>query len=187
MMLGSSQRCVSCLRPFVPSHSCVRCDAFTLRKATVALRKAARKEARLHFIGGVEKPPIGAVLIAVALTLGRAHAATLPDPNKFDPRSTTLACDFSGCPPAYKTQPKLNPNPPQSPTALPSPSAGVPAPVRPQPYVRRPWPEVDGPEAYAPPEQPWAYAPPDPVCASAPYRLYRSFAEVAMMHARCDQ
>jgi hypothetical protein len=131
--------------------------------------------------------PHSACCSGAALLLGVAHAATLPDPNKFDPRSTTLACDFSGCPPAFKTPPKLNPNPTQPPTGLPPPSADVPAPVRPQPYVQRPLPRAEGPEAYAPPEQPWAYAPPDPLCELAPYRLYHSFAEVAAMHARCDQ
>jgi hypothetical protein len=133
------------------------------------------------------------VIMIVALTLGlslvisRAHAAALPDPNRFDPRSTNLPCDFSGCPPAYKTVPKPDLNAPPPPQSLPPLSAERPEPARPEPYVQRPWPEAEGPVEQPWPEQPWAYAPPDPVCASAPYRLYRSLAEVAAMHARCDQ
>jgi hypothetical protein len=54
------------------------------------------------------------VSLAVLALAAPAWAATnvvdhppLPDPRKFDPRSTTLQdCDFSGCPPAWKTTPQ---------------------------------------------------------------------------------
>jgi hypothetical protein len=47
--------CALCGRPFRPGRSCGKCDDCVERllwKSTIALRKLARKEARMHFIFG---------------------------------------------------------------------------------------------------------------------------------------
>jgi hypothetical protein len=118
----------------------------------------------------------------IALALAVTPVASLPDPNKFDPRSTTLPCDFSGCPPAYKTVPNS-----MSPGETPPSAPALNTPVVPRPAPAAPASPPEAPQAAVPPEgygygEGWpegGYGPPpgyearmERECAMAPYRLY---------------
>jgi hypothetical protein len=107
---------------------------------------------------------LAVALVGLACALP-ALADPMPDPRHFDTRSTTLTeCDFSGCPPAYKTSPSPEPAQPAPPPAAPKP--------------------IPTPQAETAPDEPTRFQ--DPRCRDAPYRLYPSLAEVAVAHMLCD-